>query len=62
MKLDRIKSYAHAILEDAGLLAVFTHPSHSKQLCFRPGWHSRFIQFSPTRILNDLGYKLLVKT
>jgi len=40
------------ILEGAGLLAAFTHPSHLEQLS---SWG--FVQLPPTRIFNDFGYK-----
>jgi hypothetical protein len=44
------------ILEDAGLLAAFTHPSHIGDYVPRSDWRSSFAQLPPTRIFNDFGY------
>ena len=44
------------ILEDTGLLAAFSHPSHLELLSSGSDWRSRFVQLPPTRIFNDFGY------
>ena len=47
--------YIPVILEDAGLLAAFVHPSHLELLSSRG-----FVQLPATRIVNDFGYRISI--